>query len=232
MREEKLTELLGVARQDPQTGLPSMSSFASKIRSADRLGNDHSNPLEPWPGTRSSCRPPGGIRSSCLPGSSITADFSTTTSSRGTLSELAITELFALPAGSRRKCPARETAADRGRYGCSMLQLACLWNLAHEPVASVVPTLIQEVGAGAKPIETKLDELAALPEVQLAPEEVRIISSSATTKVVWNSRGPTRAHNGEPLPDRWPLNNDLRAIAQRWHITPEEDLVCTHHSAA
>ena len=34
------------------------------------------------------------------------------------------------------------------RTGLTMIQLACQWNLAHEPVACVVPTLIQEVGAG------------------------------------------------------------------------------------
>ena len=39
------------------------------------------------------------------------------------------------------------------RAGLTMIQLACQWNLAHEPVACVVPTLIQEVGAGARPIE-------------------------------------------------------------------------------
>ena len=34
------------------------------------------------------------------------------------------------------------------RHGLTMLQLACAWNLAHEPVACVAPTLIQEPGAG------------------------------------------------------------------------------------
>src|ERR687886_653853 len=35
------------------------------------------------------------------------------------------------------------------RHGLSTLQLACLWNLAHEPVECVAPTLIQEAGEGA-----------------------------------------------------------------------------------
>ena len=34
------------------------------------------------------------------------------------------------------------------RAGLTTIQLACQWNLAHEPVACVVPTLIQEAGAG------------------------------------------------------------------------------------
>jgi len=37
----------------------------------------------------------------------------------------------------------------------------CQWNLAHGPVACVAPTLIQEVGDGARPIEDKRAELAA-----------------------------------------------------------------------
>ena len=49
------------------------------------------------------------------------------------------------------------------RAGLTMLQLACQWNLAHPAVACVVPTLIQEVGAGARPVESKRAELAALP---------------------------------------------------------------------
>ena len=49
------------------------------------------------------------------------------------------------------------------RHGLTMLQLACAWNLAHEPVACVAPTLIQEPGPDARPIEDKRAELAAVP---------------------------------------------------------------------
>ena len=49
------------------------------------------------------------------------------------------------------------------RHGLTMLQLACAWNLAHEPVACVAPTLIQEPGDDARPIEDKRAELAAVP---------------------------------------------------------------------
>ena len=57
-----------------------------------------------------------------------------------------------------------------------MLQLACTWNLAHAGVECVVPTLIQEPGADAKPIERKRDELAAVPvEPILSEAEVHEI---------------------------------------------------------
>src|SRR5207247_11175438 len=49
------------------------------------------------------------------------------------------------------------------RHGLTMLQLAAQWNLAHDTVACVVPTLIQEAGPGARPIEDKRAELAAVP---------------------------------------------------------------------
>src|ERR671910_361400 len=39
------------------------------------------------------------------------------------------------------------------RHGLTLLQLACQWNLAHSPVRCVAPTLIQEAGENAKPIE-------------------------------------------------------------------------------
>jgi aryl-alcohol dehydrogenase-like predicted oxidoreductase len=43
----------------------------------------------------------------------------------------------------------------------TMLQLACAWNLAHDAVSCVAPTLIQERGPQARPIEDKRAELDA-----------------------------------------------------------------------
>src|SRR5436190_3493713 len=55
------------------------------------------------------------------------------------------------------------------RAGLTLLQLACHWDLAQEPVRCVAPTLIQEPGASARPIEEKREELAAVPaEVRLS----------------------------------------------------------------
>src|SRR3954449_2344255 len=47
------------------------------------------------------------------------------------------------------------------RPGLTLLQLACHWNLAHGPVHCVAPTLIQEAGLNAKPVEAKREELAS-----------------------------------------------------------------------
>ena len=56
------------------------------------------------------------------------------------------------------------------RRGLTTLQLACAWNLAHEAVETVVPTLIQE--HGGRPVEEQRAELAALPDVRLSADEV------------------------------------------------------------
>src|SRR3954452_20709084 len=58
------------------------------------------------------------------------------------------------------------------RNGLTMLQLACAWTLSHEPVACVAPTLIQELGETARPIEDKRSELAAVSGPVLTAEEV------------------------------------------------------------
>ncbi len=49
------------------------------------------------------------------------------------------------------------------RHGLTLLQLACAWNLSHGPVRCVAPTLIQEPGDDARPVEAKRAELAAVP---------------------------------------------------------------------
>ena len=91
------------------------------------------------------------------------------------------------------------------RHGLTPLQLACVWNLAHDPVECVAPTLIQEAGPDAKPIEEKRAELAAVPaRSPLSAEEVaeiRRIGDNAGSMLL---KGATPDHEGEERPDRWP----------------------------
>lgn len=116
------------------------------------------------------------------------------------------------------------------RHGLTPLQLACVWNLAQPAVASVVPTLIQEGGATAKPIEVKLDELAALPAPALAAAELSEILAVGDNTGCMALKGGNPRHAGAPLPDRWELDDDLRSVAGRWGIDPETALV-THAGA-
>lgn len=117
------------------------------------------------------------------------------------------------------------------RHGLTMLQLAILWNLSHAPVRSVVPTMIQESGPEAKPIESKIDELA-LPEATLTSDEIAEIERIGDNAGCMELKGANPGHVGDPAPDRWPLNTDLESVAQRWRIDPARDLVCTHAKVA
>ena len=97
---------------------------------------------------------------------------------------------------------------------------------------SVIPTLIQEIGEGARSIESKVDDLAALPEGRLSAEEVAEIAEIGNNKGCMELKGGSPSHSGEPLPDRWPLSADLLEVAKRWAIEPQRDLACTHAPAA
>jgi aryl-alcohol dehydrogenase-like predicted oxidoreductase len=109
--------------------------------------------------------------------------------------------------------------------GLTPMQLACQWNLAHEAVESVVPTLIQEIGPGARPIEDKRAELAALPtEQRLSAEDVGAIRTVGDNRGCMTLKGASPDHEGEERPDRWPLSPELLEVAQRWGIDPERDL--------
>jgi aryl-alcohol dehydrogenase-like predicted oxidoreductase len=111
------------------------------------------------------------------------------------------------------------------RHGMTMLQLACAWNLSHRAVRCVAPTLIQESGPGARPIEEKRAELAAVsPEDLLSPEEVRAIGAIGQNAGCMSLKGASVEHEGAALADRWSLDGELSAVAGRWGIDPERDL--------
>jgi aryl-alcohol dehydrogenase-like predicted oxidoreductase len=111
------------------------------------------------------------------------------------------------------------------RVGLTPLQLACQWNLAHAPVVCCVPTLIQERGPGARPIEDKRAELAELPaERRLSEEDVDAIRAIGDNTGCMALKGASPGHDGAPRPDRWSLTPELAEVAARWEIDPERDL--------
>lgn len=112
------------------------------------------------------------------------------------------------------------------KYGLTMLQLACAWNLSHPPVRSVVPTLIEEVEG--KALEEKVRELAALPDVQLSDEDLDALRQIGDNTGCMALKGASPEHSGEPLPDRWPLAEDHREAGRRWQVDPDRDLVLRH----
>jgi aryl-alcohol dehydrogenase-like predicted oxidoreductase len=112
------------------------------------------------------------------------------------------------------------------RHGLTPLQLAAQWNLAHEPVRCVAPTLIQEPGAGARPIENKRAELAAVSALPpLTAEEVAAIRAIGDNTGSMALKGAAPGFDGAAAADRWPLTDDLSEVAGRWGIDPARDLV-------
>ncbi len=104
------------------------------------------------------------------------------------------------------------------------IQLACQWNLAHPAVECVVPTLIQETGPAALPIEEKRAQLAALPEQRLSEADVAEIRAIGDNTGCMALKGASPAHEGEERPDRWALDPDLVEVGARWGIDPDRDL--------
>jgi aryl-alcohol dehydrogenase-like predicted oxidoreductase len=112
------------------------------------------------------------------------------------------------------------------RHDLTMLQLACHWNLAHDPVACVAPTLIEEADH-SKPIERKRAELASLPpEPALSASEVDEIRAIGDNRGCMTLKGASPDHTEERA-DRWPLEPAQLELAERWGIDPERDLTCS-----
>ena len=114
------------------------------------------------------------------------------------------------------------------KHGLTLLQLSCLWTLGQAAVKSVIPTLIQEVGAGCKAIESKIDELAALPQLQLTAEEIETMRRIGDNKGCMHLKGGNPQYTGEAQPDQWPMTPELEAVAKRWGVNPQADLTYAH----
>jgi aryl-alcohol dehydrogenase-like predicted oxidoreductase len=119
------------------------------------------------------------------------------------------------------------------RAGLTMIQLACQWNLAHAAVACAAPTLIQERGPQARPVEEKRAELAATPrEPRLSAREIDEIRTIGDNRGCMALKGASPEHTGELRPDRWNLDEHLEGVARRWGIEPGTDLVKQPQPAA
>jgi aryl-alcohol dehydrogenase-like predicted oxidoreductase len=225
LRDEGLTRRLGVA-PGPANGF-----VLDLIGCFERYGEliDWAmlilNPLEPWPGELAAGAAPehdvklitrvvdyGGLfHDDVLPGHRFARHDHRTFRPEGWVE------------AGREKLERLRPLAER--HDLTMLQLACVWNLAHPGVECVVPTLIQEAGPGAKPIEEKRDELAAVPAAQvLADAEVDEIRRIGDNRGSMLLKGGTPDHEGDELPDRWEVGPELAAVAERWAIDPDRDL--------
>jgi aryl-alcohol dehydrogenase-like predicted oxidoreductase len=225
VRGEGLTRMLGVA-PGPANGFT-----LDLIECLERFGDSIDwgmiilNPMEPWPGELvlpaarsqgvkliSRVVDYGGLfHDDVLPGHAFAQHDHRTFRPDGWID------------AGREKLDRLRPVAERA--GLTMLQLACQWNLAQEPVRCVAPTLIQEPGPDARPIEDKRAELAAVPdELRLSEEDVAAIRTIGDNSNCMALKGASPDHEGEPRPDRWSLDDGLRELAERWGIDPARDL--------
>jgi aryl-alcohol dehydrogenase-like predicted oxidoreductase len=225
LREAGLTDAIGVA-PGPANGFT-----LDLVRCFERFGDRIDwamvilNPLEPWPGELSlDAAARHGVR------------VITRVVDYGGLFWDDVTPETELPPGDHRSFrPEGWIAEGRAklerlrpiaeRAGLTPMQLACQWNLAHPSVACVVPTLIQEMGDAARPIEEKRSELASLPaEQRLGESDVEEIRAIGDNTGCMALKGATPDHSGEERPDRWPVTAELAEVAGRWEIDPDRDL--------
>jgi aryl-alcohol dehydrogenase-like predicted oxidoreductase len=225
LREAGLTELIGVA-PGPANGF-TLDLIACVERFGDRI--DWAmlilNPLEPWP-----------AELALEAAAKRDVQVVTRVVDYGGLFWDDLLPEAELPQGDHRafrpegwiergraKLDLMRPIADAARL--TPLQLACQWNLAHAAVSCTVPTLIQEAGPDARPIEEKRAELAALPaEPRLDDEAVARIRAIGDNSGSMALKGANPEHQGDERPDRWALEPGLVAAGKRWGIEPERDL--------
>jgi hypothetical protein len=91
-------------------------------------------------------------------------------------------------------------------------------------VACAAPTLIQEAGPDARPVEEKRAELAATPvEIVLSDDDLSELRAIGDNTGCMALKGAS-PDNGEMRADRWPLDDELVAVAERWGIEPDSQL--------
>jgi aryl-alcohol dehydrogenase-like predicted oxidoreductase len=104
------------------------------------------------------------------------------------------------------------------KHGLTMIQFASIWNLSHPAVECVIPTFIQEAGDGVRPIEDKIREFAALPDIRLSAEEVESVRMIGDNTSCMTLKGASKRHSTSERPDEWPMRDDLLATAGRYGL--------------
>ncbi|WP_320670818.1 aldo/keto reductase [Patulibacter defluvii] len=135
------------------------------------------------------------------------------------------------PAGwIERGLPLVEKLAEIGRgHRMTPFQVAAQWTLAQPAVACVVPTLIQEIGDGARSIVEQRAELDALTaEPRLSAAELDRITAIGDNSGCMALKGAAPGFAGEEQPDQWPIGDLQLQAARRWGIDPDRQLVKTH----
>ena len=183
------------------------------------------NPLEPWPEHRCLAARPKSTASRCSPASSITAAFSTTIwppvhvlSKRD---HRAFRPAGWVEPGREKSSRMRPIASDTGSPSSS------------SPVTGTsaqAPSSASSRPSSRKPAKTpgrsrtRCAELAALPAEDVSREGVEEIRRIGDNTGCMTLKGASPDHEGDALPDRWALDDELAEAGARWNIDPERDL--------
>ena len=225
LRDEGLTGAIGIA-PGPANGFT-----LDVIDCVERFGSeiDHAmlilNPLEPWPGEMALavCERNGvEVITRVVDYGGLFWDDLTSAEGLGERDHRAFRPDGWIESGRERIGQIREIA---DRHDLTLLQTACQWNLAQPAVECVVPTLVQETGPDARTIESKRQELASLPEeLLLTTDEIERIRSIGDNRGTMKLKGASPDHEGDERADGWPMRPELEEVAERWEISPEQDL--------
>jgi aryl-alcohol dehydrogenase-like predicted oxidoreductase len=226
LREEGLTERIGVA-PGPANGF-TLDVISCLERFGDRI--DWAmiilNPLEPWPGELcldAAARHDVKVLTRVVDYGGLFWGDLRPGMELGRTDHRSFRPTGWIEAGAEKLDRLRPVAE---RLELTPMHLACQWNLAHPAVECVAPTLIQEVGPEARPIEDKRAELAALPaEQRLSEEDVAAIRAIGDNTGSMTLKGANPEHEGDERPDRWELSEELAEVGERWGIDPDRDLV-------
>ena len=105
------------------------------------------------------------------------------------------------------------------KYGVSLMDLACQWNLQQESVSSVVPTLIQESFKGAMPYEEKVKRLANFTSFELEVSDQILIGEIGDNTGCMPLKGGSHRHSEHLRVDEWPMTEHLANLAKRYDLT-------------
>ena len=228
VRDDGLTDLLGVA-PGPANGF-TLDMLESFERFGDRI--DWAmiilNPLEPWPGSLvldAAAAHDVRLITRVVDYGGVFWDDIDSVDGMGERDHRRFRPEGWVQAGRARLEAMRPIAE---RHGLTMLQLAAAWNLAHPAVRCVAPTLMQEAGPGAVPVEDKRAELAAVPAVSpLSAEEVEAIRAAGDNTGCMELKGAATGYDGPVVADRWPITEDLAALGARYGVDADRDLAPT-----
>ncbi|MBK8295641.1 MAG: aldo/keto reductase [Solirubrobacterales bacterium] len=194
LRDQGLTDGIGVA-PGPANGftldlLESFERFGDRIDWAMII----LNPLEPWPGSYvldAAAEKNVKVLTRVVDYGGLFWDILRPGSELGKTDHRGYRPDGWIEAGVERIEKIRPIAE---RHDLTLMQLACQWNLAHPAVECVAPTLIQEVGPAARPIEVMRKELVELPaEIRLTPEEIKEIAE------IGDNHGSMKLKGGSPV---------------------------------